>query len=90
MGYRDECEKLYIEHKEMKEQIKVLLECVSFYANDHHIREYGNGQQVILESSEIADDEDGNSLPNKAQLCLEKFKNIGGIEYAHKVLNNDR
>lgn len=58
------------------EKIKVLEECQEFYQIDLHIRDYGNGQQVILESGEVAEDDEGNSLPNYAGRTAEKCKEI--------------
>lgn len=71
--FLNELAKIYPDIKKLKQENEKLRKCVEFYANDGHIRDYGNGQQVILESFEVQESESGECMPNKAQQALEKI-----------------
>lgn len=58
--------------------IELLLGAVEHYAEDHHIREYGYGQMVMLECEEIDCFDEGENFKNPAQQTLEKYKEMIG------------
>ena len=73
----DSIAKLDQENRELKHVKEILLDAVRFYAKDYHIRDYGNGQQVILEIDEAIDldsDEDSFNYAAKTLQQIERMR----------------
>ena len=71
-------EDFYYEHiveiNKLKTQLKEAESVIDFYADDRHIREYGYGQTVMLESEECEVDQYDNPMPNTAKKYKDKYK----------------
>lgn len=73
-GYKMGVKEARAEIEKLRKQNKIMREALEFYADDYHIRDYGNGQQVILEDSEVClEDEDIEGFLNKAGKALKEI-----------------
>lgn len=62
--------------KKLEQKNKILMEALEFYANHNHIREYGNGQQIILEPEECIDTSGDEKTFNCAEKAIKKAKEL--------------
>lgn len=65
------------EIQKLKKVIELYKKSNDFYAEDRHIREYTSTQMVMLEASEIGEEDfNGNSIPNFAEEIRREIKEI--------------
>jgi len=73
--YHDDNEFVLLsKYEKLETQLKEAESVIDFYADDRHIREYGSGQTVMLESEECEVDQYDNPMPNTAKKYKDKYK----------------